>query len=300
MFDYPAIYKEADNISNKTQLNYLYVLLTFLGMLVVSSIIFTYFSNIYAMKLANAIISLIIIAISFILYFYEFQGKWYNARAVAESIKTISWRYAVKAEPYDGTDEDSKRILLKTINQIIKMNHDFKKCIEAEYSDQQSIPESMINIRHLPLAERIIIYHKHRVLDQRDWYKNKSIYNKKRAKLFFTILIIISIFLSVLLFYSLKETDNNLYFSSAILLTLISVVFSWIQIKKYDELKKSYALASHEINFIASMKEDFSKDSDFSAYVINAENAFSREHTQWIARKDCTFWSEMNTNCETL
>jgi ABC-type multidrug transport system fused ATPase/permease subunit len=286
MFDYPAIYKEADNISNKTQKNYFRVLFVFLGMLVISSILSTYYINLYIVKLTNAIISLIIVVISFVFHFYKFQGKWYNARAVAESIKTISWRYAVKAEPYDGNDEDSRKLFLKTVNHIINMNHDFQKCIEAEYSDQQPMPESMINTRQLPLNERINIYHRYRVLEQRDWYKKKSKFNNKMSKIFFIILIVISIILSILLFSSLKESNSNFYFPSTILLSLISIIFTWVQTKKYYELDKSYALASHEINFIATQKEEFITDSNFSEYVINAENAFSREHTQWIARKD--------------
>jgi hypothetical protein len=59
-----------------------------------------------------------------------------------------------------------------------------------------------------------------------------------------------------------------------------------VQTKKYKELEKSYALTSHEINFIATQKDDIKSDDLLSEYVDNSENAFSREHTQWIARKD--------------
>ena len=95
MFDYPAIYKEADNISNKTQRRYLVILKVFLCMLVISSIFFTYWGDVFVIKIANAIISLAIVVLSFVFHFYNLQGVWYNARAVAESIKTISWRYAM-------------------------------------------------------------------------------------------------------------------------------------------------------------------------------------------------------------
>jgi hypothetical protein len=286
MFDYPAIYKEADNISNKTQRNYLMILKTFLCMLVVSSVLFTYFDSILVIKIINAVISLMIVVFSFVFRFYNFQGIWYNARAVAESIKTISWRYAIKAEPYDIADDDAKRLFLKTIKHIIDMNHDFQKCIAAEYGNQQSIPENMISIRQLPFNERLDFYHRYRVIEQRDWYIRKSKFNKERSNLFFCLLIIISGILSVLVFLSFSIKINNFVFPVSILLAVISVLFTWVQTKKYKELDKTYALTSYEINFIETQKDDVKSDKSLSEYVDNSENAFSREHTQWIARKD--------------
>lgn len=286
MFDYPAIYKEADNISNKTQKNYLVILWAFLCMLVVSSILFTYFDFNIVVKIINAAISLAIVVLSFVFHFHNFQGIWYNARAVAESIKTISWRYAIKAEPYDIADGDAKKLFLKTIKRIIDMNHDFQKSITADYGNQQSIPENLTNIRQLSFNERLDVYHKYRVIEQRDWYIKKSKFNKERSNLFFCLLIIISGVLSVIVFLSFSKAINNFIFPVSILLTLVSVLFTWVQTKKYKELDKIYALTSHEINFIATQKDDVKSDKMLSEYVDNSENAFSREHTQWIARKD--------------
>jgi undecaprenyl pyrophosphate phosphatase UppP len=286
MFDYPAIYKEADNISNKTQKSYLLILKAFLCMLFVSSILFTYFDSILVLKVINATISLVLVVLSFVFQFRNFQGDWYNARAVAESIKTISWRYSIKVEPYNISDGNAKKLFLKTIKHIIDMNHDFKKCIEANYGNQQEIPENMTAIRQLPFNERLNVYHKHRIIEQRDWYIKKSKYNKGRSNLFFCSLIIISIILFVLIGLSFRKIEDNFVFPVSILLSLISVLFTWVQTKKYKELEKSYALTSHEINFIATQKDDVISDDLLSEYVDNSENAFSREHTQWIARKD--------------
>ena len=53
-----------------------------------------------------------------------------------------------------------------------------------------------------------------------------------------------------------------------------------------QELAASYALAAHEIGLIRQQSLLPSTDDEFSLFVGDAENAFSREHTQWIARKD--------------
>lgn len=285
MFDFPGIYEEADSISNRTQKRYLQVLKIFLGLLLVSSVLFTYFSNIWEVKLINAIVSLGILALSFIFCFVNFQGIWYNARAVAESIKTISWRYALRAEPYDISDSEAKILLLDTMKNIVNMNHEFKKSISADYSSHEQIPANMTALRTLSTQERLEYYYKNRIIDQRDWYRNKSIYNNKRSATFFILLIVISVFLSIGLFLDLDKA-NNVVYPIPILLSIISIVFTWVQTKKYRELDRSYALASHEIGFIATIKERIHTDKELSDYVIDSENAFSREHTQWIARKD--------------
>ena len=48
----------------------------------------------------------------------------------------------------------------------------------------------------------------------------------------------------------------------------------------------SYALAAHEIGLIKEQSLLPDTPEKFSLFVGDAENAFSREHTQWVARKD--------------
>lgn len=293
MFDFPGIYQEADDISNRTQKQYLIILRLFLCLLLLSTIAFSYFNSIWEVKLINAIASLVIVVLSFLFTFINFQGTWYNARAVAESIKTICWRFATKSEPYNVPDLDSKNLLLKTIKDIVDMNHDFQKNISSRFSSHQQIPDNMVKTRMLSLPERLELYYTNRVIEQRDWYIKKSNWNRTRSYMFFASLIVVSIVLSVLLFLDLKEPPinvqkpvNQIDYPIEIMLSILSVIFTWVQTKKYKELDKSYALASHEIGFIATQNESVITEADLSEYVNNSENAFSREHTQWIARKD--------------
>jgi hypothetical protein len=255
-------------------------------MLFFSSLLFTYFNDIIVVRIINIILLFLIVILSFVFHFYNFQGKWYNARAVAESIKTVSWRYAIKAEPYNIPDNDAKFLFVKSIKHIIDMNHDFKECIEAEYSSssQHNVPNSMTAIRLLSLQERINFYQINRVMEQKDWYTKKSLLNKKRSLQFFLLLIFISSILLILLILSLVKTLDKILFPIESLLSMISILFTWVQTKKYKELEKSYALTAHEIGFIEIIDID-TDEKLFSDYVSNTENAFSREHTQWIAKK---------------
>jgi hypothetical protein len=60
----------------------------------------------------------------------------------------------------------------------------------------------------------------------------------------------------------------------------------WVQTKRFQELAGSYALTAHEIMLLDAMLPSDQSDEKFSSFVGDAENAFSREHTQWRARRD--------------
>ncbi|EKA6789224.1 SLATT domain-containing protein, partial [Salmonella enterica] len=62
-------------------------------------------------------------------------------------------------------------------------------------------------------------------------------------------------------------------------------IVGWVQIKKYNELAVSYFLTAHEIGDIKEQFNYISSENDFLEFVNNAEKAFSREHTQWLARR---------------
>ncbi|MBD3707460.1 hypothetical protein IE983_23415 [Enterobacter hormaechei] len=49
-------------------------------------------------------------------------------------------------------------------------------------------------------------------------------------------------------------------------------------------MSASYILTAHEIGVIKNRRHMF-QVSDFSSFIRDAETAFSREHTQWIARR---------------
>lgn len=63
-------------------------------------------------------------------------------------------------------------------------------------------------------------------------------------------------------------------------------VLSWMQVKRFQELSTSYNLAAHEIGIIKGELQNINDEPHFATFVGDAENAFSREHTQWQARRD--------------
>lgn len=65
-----------------------------------------------------------------------------------------------------------------------------------------------------------------------------------------------------------------------------SSALGWMQIKRFNELATAYSLTSHEIGIIKSKFKSVNSAEELSKFVEDAESAFSREHTQWAARRD--------------
>ncbi len=73
---------------------------------------------------------------------------------------------------------------------------------------------------------------------------------------------------------------NQSFWPTDVLVAIAASILSWMQAKRFSEL------ASSEISLINEQSLRSTTDNDFSIFVGDAENAFSREHTQWVARKD--------------
>ncbi|EPJ3901823.1 SLATT domain-containing protein, partial [Proteus mirabilis] len=128
------------------------------------------------------------------------------------------------------------------------------------------------------------IYLKERIEDQYNWYTRKSTYNKRMAKKW--SLFIVSLYILALLFSFYNIFYHSLFiFPVAVLTTLASAFIGWSQIKRYEELQASYLLTAGEILGIKEQVHYISNDSQLSSFVRDAELAFSREHTQWTARR---------------
>jgi hypothetical protein len=143
----------------------------------------------------------------------------------------------------------------------------------------------MVDVRRMRLADRVALYEKGRVQDQHDWYNRKARSNQRSASLWFVALIALN--LGALGFAAGKvATPATDYWPTDILVAAAASVMAWIQTKRFQELAASYTLTAHEIGLLRIALPTPPTEDKFSVYVGDAENAFSREHTQWQARRD--------------
>jgi len=209
---------------------------------------------------------------------------WYASRAVAESIKTITWRYVCRAEPFQGDDANARNDFRQTLKQIVEQNREVCRSL-TEYLDGQQFTEVMEQMRSQPLEERRATYADCRIRDQLTWYAKKAAFNRRMSQYFFWALIVVNavaVFCAVL---RIVYVDQS-FWPTDVFVAMAASILSWMQAKRFSEQAASYALAAHEIGLIKEQSLTPETPEKFSLFVGDAENAFSREHTQWVARKD--------------
>lgn len=282
--DYPGLYQCADTASIQAQKNYLISLSGYLISLLIISII-PYLN--FPLKTNNFLLAFLFIlslSIMFWLIFKKQDESWYNGRAVAESVKTRTWRWMMKSEPYNNTDESiDNRFFLNDLKQILEQNKKLGELIGNSSAIKEPITQKMRTIRSLNNSERLNFYIDQRINNQSSWYMKKTLSYKKKSRNWFILLILLHI--AAIFFLLYQVMDISFKFPIEILTVGAGVVISWIQAKKYRQLVTAYSLAAHEITLIKFDSDNAKDDASLSDFVIDSENAFSREHTQWIAKK---------------
>jgi hypothetical protein len=218
------------------------------------------------------------------LYFVRPDRHWYSGRAVAESIKTITWRYVSRAEPFDNSDEEDRHAFRLKLKAIVDQNKDVAGLLTT-HLDGVQISNEMERLRQAPATERLDYYRVNRIVDQQTWYAKKANANKRMVDKFFTALLV-TIGISIIFSIAKVQFPTAPYWPTDFFVTAAAGLLSWIQAKRFQELSASYALAAHEISLIREQSGRPMAEDELSKFVGDAENAFSREHTQWIARKD--------------
>lgn len=285
--EYPALYRAADSASNSAQAKYLLSIRTHICLLVIGAALTVNPLPTKEYSLIHALVFLSAIGISILLAAKNYEKTWYGARALAESVKTASWRFMMKADPFlDASSvKEVKSLFRNLLSEILKTNNQLGEVLGGMNSDGDQITDFMTSIRAKSLQERKEIYLKYRIDEQRKWYATKSELNKRRGTQFFFVLMTFQVLAVICVLLRIAYPEWKLW-PTDIFVVAAGGVVTWIQLKRYREITAAYSLTAHEIGIIRGKLQDSENDEEFSEFVRDAENAFSREHTQWAAKHD--------------
>lgn len=284
--DYPALYDSANNASLTSQKYYLLGMKWYIGLSIAGAFLSIYIKESTFAGLLAAIMFFAILFLTIFQAVKRYDRTWYNGRAVAESVKTRTWRFITRAEPYFDNENvnNVKEEFCNDLKDILDQNRELGSFLSHESVTKDTITQSMLEIRKLSLTDRLNYYISNRINEQRNWYYTKASYNKEKAKNWFIGLIVTN---SIIILLLLVEVGYDIYnLPTPALIVVGSSIVSWTQIKKYQDLATSYGLTAHEIGIIKDQSFKVQGEKELSDFVKDAENAFSREHTQWVARKD--------------
>ncbi len=206
---------------------------------------------------------------------------WFDGRSVAESVKTASWRYMMRAAPFTDSATDADKLLVNELQEILRARKDLP--LDAAKSAGPQITSSMREVRATSFDSRKTFYLERRIEDQVNWYSGRASLHRSRARVWFGVGLAAEIVAFIWAVVRVIRTDavNLIGFFASVAAAATALA----QLSRNDELARSYTLAAQELQLIRSLMEPADTEERFLEFVENSEGAISREHTMWMAKR---------------
>jgi hypothetical protein len=208
---------------------------------------------------------------------------WYGGRAVAESAKTLAWRYSVGGAPFQ-IDQNPDEVDLAFTRRLEDILTDLDSASLAPPTGREKqITRKMRELRNRSLDERKEGYRVGRIEDQTLWYSRKATWNKKRSRQWNLALVSLEGFglVGAILTAAGVLRIDVLGFTGA----MAAAFASWLQTKQYSSLVEAYSVAAHELSAIDHRVPLQRTEDSWAKFVSESEDAISREHTLWRASR---------------
>lgn len=278
LIDLPEAFVSADEASLKAQQHFLASTRTQLLLLVVAGVAGVVDWETSYLDLGSLVAALaftLAAVLRVILIRRPPHRAWYEGRAAAESVKTLSWRYAVGGEPFLTGNPESLERWQEQVRSI------FDGLDGIATPGPPTPTPSMERLRAEPLPHRKTGYSEGRIRDQLHWYSRKADWNRRRARSWSVTILALQVLAAVgafLLAFQVMEVD---LFGLAG--ALVASGAAWVETKQHATIANAYRVAAEELERIAALIDDISTEEDWGRFVADSEEAISREHTMWKA-----------------
>lgn len=212
------------------------------------------------------------------------ERDWFNGRAVAETVKSLTWRYVTQAPPF-GDEVTADARLIEQVGEAIRLRPLERPRPGALPPAARQITPAMRDGRRLPLTDRRDRYVEARVYEQADWYRRRAIAGERARDLWFFVSLGAhgaAVLLATAGVFAEDVARLNLLGLAA---AIAAAATAWAQVGRFDEQSRAYALASQELLLIASLAPAVTDEAGLGRLVATAESAISREHTLWVAKR---------------
>jgi hypothetical protein len=289
--DMPALFSDADQASLRAQATYLRLVRVDIALILVAAALGSASPSDLDTRAVLATISAVVFAATIVLSaalaVRRYDRTWFGGRAIAASVKTLAWRYAMRAEPYDIQNLNADKRFVADLRAIMEQRKYLATALIAQDADtaRDQITEGMRRVRAAEPSKRKDVYLSDRVDDQRSWYRRKSSDNGKAEGRWFLVLVSAQIFGMVAAIVLVRWPSLPIN-AIGLFAAIAAASAAWMQVKRHQELAQSYAIAGNELGLIRSRGSRALSEAELSLFVSDAENAISREHTLWVARRD--------------
>lgn len=209
---------------------------------------------------------------------------WYDGRAIAESAKSMAWKYMMKVGPYESGLASQEADALFCADLARLLTDVRAHPLPSVSGNPQQITERMRSVRNMNTEERLSTYLSSRIADQQQWYSASSAKHEKASQWWLSVTVWINAVALVLSLVGIVWLAASTLLG--VVTTAASCAIAWTQLRRHADLAHTYAFTSHEISLLLPRSRSVDSDDTLARFVADCETAFSREHTMWRARRE--------------
>ena len=232
-----------------------------------------------------AILQILVVVFNAIAWQQRYDRRWFSCRAVAESVKVITWRFMMKAAPYHDAEKATiGSQFAKDVLQCLDGQPEAKQEVVSVPTEGTQISQYMLELRRQPLDKRKETYLQDRIQDHKVWYRNKGLQNKNLGNNWFYATFSLQV-LSAIIALILVAFPNSPVNPVGIVTTLATSGLSWTTARSHQELSQSYGIVSQELTALEDRAHEVTTEEGLEELVLEVERTISREHTIWKVRR---------------
>jgi hypothetical protein len=220
----------------------------------------------------------------------RYDKTWFDGRAVAESVKTVTWRYMMRCEPFGAEIVEVDNAFISEMMEIRNVRPSIQAYLGGQVEKSKPISAYMKEIRDAGFDRRKTEYLDGRIRDQKAWYSKKCTWNQRRATAWYASVLVLQIIALVWAIVTSAYGPFSLN-TAGLLMTAAASFTAWAQAKRHEDLTNSYSVAAQELLNIEALAERANDDNTFKSVIDQAEDAISREHTMWCAKRNISIAS---------
>lgn len=208
------------------------------------------------------------------------ERRWREARAAAEEIRSLTWRYVAGVRPFASVDMAANGVVLvdhlgSTVTAL--------SVVPAGVADEPfAATSSMAELRAQPLGARVEAYTDGRVKAQQRWYAQRQLRYERTAARWDTAFFA---FAGVGLIGAGAAVIGDAINVAGLASTSMAAILSWQAVRQHAALAQSYARAASRLAQLCGRVGHLDLASGWGDFVDDAEGVIAAEHREWLTSR---------------
>lgn len=290
--DLPASFRAADKTALTAQQYYFWLVRLNFGAILTAAAIGTVRTDSETIARALAFVQAGFAAtglvISIQLGLRRLDLTWHATRALAESIRTLAWRYACAVSPFppsldpDRADEELRKRIHELLSRRAQL---FAKLARADDRSTEQITPAMRALRESDTAARAAAYIEGRLKPQHEWYLRKAARHALAERRWFLVVATAQVLSIIAAMYVAAFTFTPIRLAG-LLAAIASAAVAWLQMTRSQELAHAYGAAAFDLGFVRERAPAAVGEESLERLVADSEGIISREMNLWAIRRN--------------